>query len=178
MSVTRLLVEDDAPAVAELLRENRGFLAPWQPRRPDAWFTDAGQLAVAQRSLEDHSAGRGVPMVVLEQGAVVGTISLQTVVRGALQSCSVGYWLAESAQGRGLATAALREAVDVAFGELRLHRVQAETLLDNTRSQRVLERVGFVRYGVAPDYLQIDGRWQANALHQLITPTPELVVTG
>lgn len=178
MSVTRLLVEDDAPVVAELLRENRGFLAPWQPRRPDGWFTDAGQLTVARRSLEEHSAGRGVPMVVLEQGAVVGTISLQTVVRGAFQSCSVGYWLAESAQGRGLATAALREAVDVAFSQLRLHRVQAETLLDNTRSQRVLERVGFVRYGVAPDYLQIDGRWQANALHQLITSTPELVLTG
>lgn len=178
MSVTRLLVEDDAPVLAELLRENRGFLAPWQPRRPDGWFTEASQLAVVRRSLKERSAGQGVPMVVLEQGAVVGTISLQTVVRGAFQSCSVGYWLAESAQGRGLATTALREAVDVAFGELRLHRVQAETLLDNTRSQRVLERVGFVRYGVAPEYLQIDGRWQTNVLHQLITPTPELVVTG
>ena len=176
--VTRLLVEDDAPVLAELLRENRAFLAPWQPRRPEHWFTDAGQLSVARRGLEDHAAGRSVPLVVLDGGRVVGTMSLQSLIRGAFQSCSVGYWLAETAQGRGLATAALREAVALAFGELRLHRVQAETLLHNVPSQRVLERVGFVRYGVAPDYLQIDGRWQDNALYQLITPTPELVATG
>ena len=104
-------------------------------------------------------------------------MSLQTVVRGALPSGSVGYWLAASAQGRGLATAALREAVDVAFSVLRLRRVQADTLLHDTRSGRVLERVGFVRYGAGTSYLQIAGRWQDNALHQLITPTPELVVS-
>lgn len=178
MSVTRLLVEDDAPVLAELLRENRGFLAPWQPRRPDGWFTEASQLAVVRRSLEERSAGQGVPMVVLEQGAVVGTISLQTVVRGAFQSCSVGYWLSRDAQGRGLATTALREATTLAFDELRLHRVQAETLTHNERSKRVLLRVGFSLYGDAPQYLHIAGRWQDNLLYQLLTPSPERVVTA
>jgi len=54
-------------------------------------------------------------------------ITLQSIIRGFFQSCSVGYWIAEGAQGRGLATAALREATLVAFYELGLHRVQAET---------------------------------------------------
>ena len=48
----------------------------------------------------------------------------------------------------------------VAFGELGLHRLQAETLLDNVASQKVLERNGFVRIGMAPTYLKIAGRWQ------------------
>ncbi|GAA0325518.1 GNAT family N-acetyltransferase [Kineococcus aurantiacus] len=39
----------------------------------------------------------------------------------------------------------------LAFKELALHRVQAETLVDNVRSQRVLKRVGFTRYGLAPE---------------------------
>lgn len=58
---------------------------------------------------------------------------------------------------------------------MRLHRVQAETLLANTRSQRVLQRVGFDRFGEAAAFVQIAGRWQDCAMYQLLTPTPELV---
>jgi ribosomal-protein-alanine N-acetyltransferase len=60
----------------------------------------------------------------------------------------------------------------VAFEELGLHRVQAETLLLNVRSQRVLERNGFVRFGVAPKYLKIAGEWQDSARYQLLTDIP------
>lgn len=46
----------------------------------------------------------------------------------------------------------------------------------NHRSQRVLERLGFVEYGRASSYMYIAGEWQDNVLYQLITPTPEAVV--
>jgi ribosomal-protein-alanine N-acetyltransferase len=45
---------------------------------------------------------------------------------------------------------------------------EAATLLDNVRSQRVLERSGFVRFGVAPAYLKIAGRWQDHAMYQIV----------
>jgi len=67
-----------------------------------------------------------------------------------------------------VATAALRQIVGVAFGELGLHRIQGETLLDNAASQRVLERNGFARIGMAPEYLKIAGRWQDCILYQLV----------
>ena len=178
MSVTRLLALDDAAELAALLCDNRGHLAPWQPLRPDSWFTETGQQQAAAAALEQHVAGSSVPLVIHENGAILGTITLQSVIRGAFQSCSVGYWLAESAQGRGYATRALREAVDLAFGELRLHRVQAETVPGNVRSRRVLQRLGFVQYGAAEKYLHLAGGWQDNLLYQLLTPTPERVVTS
>jgi ribosomal-protein-alanine N-acetyltransferase len=56
----------------------------------------------------------------------------------------------------------------VAFDELRLHRIQAETLPHNVRSQRVLERNGFARIGLAPEYLSIGGRWQDHIMYQLL----------
>jgi len=80
-----------------------------------------------------------------------------------------------TAQGQGLAIQALREAVHLAFHELHLHRVQAETLVHNLWSQRVLDRLGFARYGLAPAYLKIAGRWQDNLLYQLLTPAPEFL---
>lgn len=66
---------------------------------------------------------------------------------------------------------AVREIVRVAFEELGLHRVRAETLLHNVRSQRVLERNGFVRFGMAPRYLNIAGRWQDHAMYQVVNPS-------
>jgi len=176
VAVTRLLTLDDAPVLTDLLRGNRAFLAPWQPLRPDGFYTVEGQQESVAQALLQHEAGSSLPLVIVDHRArAVGTITLQSIIRGAFQSCSVGYWLAEDAQGRGLATRALREAVHRAFHDLRLHRVQAETLVHNFPSQRVLDRVGFIRYGLAPSYLNIAGRWQDNLLYQLLTPAPELV---
>ena len=139
------------------------------PRR--GYFTKAGQRADIERALERHSHGTALPSVILDTGgAVVGRITLNGIVRGAFQSCSVGYWLSAAAGGRGLATIALRETIGVAFGELGLHRIQAETLPHNVASQRVLERNGFQRIGMAPTYLKIAGSWQDFLLYQVINP--------
>ncbi len=105
-----------------------------------------------------------------ESGELAGRINLNNIVRGAFQSGSLGYWVSAAENGRGLATAAVREMVQLAFGELRLHRVEAGTLLRNVGSQRVLERNGFVRYGMAPQYIKIAGQWQDHVLFQLISP--------
>jgi [ribosomal protein S5]-alanine N-acetyltransferase len=165
----RLITPDDAPVLAHLSRVNRDFLAPWEPARTEGHFTEAGQLVTIQAVLAEHAHGRSVPCVIVDQaGEVVGRINLNNIVRGASQSASLGYWLNEASGGRGLATAAVRDITRMAFAELGLHRIQADTLVDNVRSQRVLARTGFVRIGLAPSYLRIAGRWQDCILHQLI----------
>jgi ribosomal-protein-alanine N-acetyltransferase len=162
---------DDAPVLADLVRSNQEFLAPWEPLRGEDYFTEAGQRADIERALERHSQGTVLPSVILDAaGAVVGRITLNGIARGAFQSCSVGYWLSAAEGGRGLATIALRETIGVAFGELGLHRIQAETLVHNVASQRVLERNGFRRIGMAPTYLKIAGSWQDCLLYQVINP--------
>lgn len=173
VSVTRLLTLGDAPVLTELARANRDFLAPWEPARDDEFFSVDGQRERVGDVLRRHALGSVLPLVILgESGRVAGRITLNEIVRGPFQSCSVGYWLAAADTGRGLATAALREVVGMAFGELGLHRVEAGTLPHNIRSQRVLERNGFVRYGLAPAYLKIAGKWQDHVLYQVLNPEP------
>ncbi len=48
--------------------------------------------------------------------------------------------------------------------------MEAGTLVHNLGSQRVLERNGFVRFGLAPQYLRIAGRWQDHVLFQVLNP--------
>src|SRR5680860_1806368 len=73
VSATRLVTLDDIPVLAELLRANRDFLAPWQPIWGDDYFTVDGQLAVIRAALERHEQGSTLPHVILDDsGGVVG----------------------------------------------------------------------------------------------------------
>lgn len=169
MAVTRLIKLADAATLARLVTANRDYLAPWSPRQHDRYFTEDGQREVLVRDLAAYELGGMLPLAIVDAGgAMCGRINLNSIVRGAFQSASVGYWVSESRIGRGLASAAVADVIGVGFGKYRLHRLEAATLLHNTPSQRVLARNGFRPFAVSEAYLKIDGRWQDHILFQLL----------
>jgi len=133
------LTLDEARAVVALDRDGRAWAAD---------YPTEGDLVVAGIACEagehyDETAAFGVYQVRLrETGDAVGGIGfIHPPEQG---EAEVGYGLAESARGRGLATEALRAVAEWA----KAHGVTllvAMTALDNRPSQRVLERVGFSR---------------------------------
>lgn len=170
MKTSRLITLADAEILVDLYARNREFLAPWVPIRPDEYFTVAGQRADIGTALDRCARGTALPHVILnESGDVAGRITINDIVRGAFQSCSLGYWLSESDNGRGLASAAVGHIMRTAFEDLGLHRIEAGTLRNNARSRHVLERNGFVRFGIAPMYLKIAGEWQDHVLYQALS---------
>lgn len=164
---------DDAEALRALVADNRDFFRTGEPRRPEEFYTLAGQTEVIRSSAAASEAGTARMFLIEDDGEVVGRANLNSIIRGALQSAAVGYVVAREHTGRGVATAALRLLVRHAFDDLGLHRLQGETLVDNAASQGVLRACGFERYGTAPDYLRIDGRWRTCALFQLLDPAWE-----
>ncbi|MEY2517923.1 MAG: [ribosomal protein S5]-alanine N-acetyltransferase, partial [bacterium] len=104
--------------------------------------------------------------LILEDGELAGEVAISHVVRRSFQSGNVGYWVAGERCGRGVATAAVAAICAYAFEELELHRLEAGTLLHNVASQIVLDRNGFVPFGVAPEYLRIAGSWCDHVLFQ------------
>ncbi|XVU24396.1 GNAT family N-acetyltransferase [Actinoplanes sp. CA-054009] len=167
-ATTRLTTEGDAAEIAALLRANRDFLAPWEPVRPAEFFTDEGQRRLITETLRQYDGGATLPHVIIDDGRIVGRVMLTGIARGPFQSCHLGYWVAREANGRGIASAAVGRVAGLAFGELGLHRIEAGTLVHNIASQKVLERNGFQRYGLAPRYLKIAGEWQDHVLFQLL----------
>jgi ribosomal-protein-alanine N-acetyltransferase len=57
-----------------------------------------------------------------------------------------------------------------AFDDLGLHRIEAAHALDNQRSKKLLERMGFERVGVIRGFLLTGGRWRDTVLHSLSNP--------
>jgi ribosomal-protein-alanine N-acetyltransferase len=167
MSHLRPLDIGHAERLAELVTRSREFLAPWEPVRPDSYFTVAGQREAVAQSLKARATGLMEPFVIVDDdGLVVGRINLNNIVRGPFQSASTGYWLDQQATGQGLATMAVGELVELAFGALGLHRVEAGTLPNNLASQAVLLRNGFEQFGYAPRYLAIAGVYSDHLLYQ------------
>jgi ribosomal-protein-alanine N-acetyltransferase len=161
----RPLVLSDAARLSELQTADREILAMYD--YDDEWFTPAGQRARLEGLAPRVRAGVTHPFAILDDaGDLAGTLFVNDVVRGRLQSAALGYWVGSSYTGRGLATRAVQAAVAHAFGPLGLHRVEAATLVDNHASQRVLEHNGFSRYGVAKRYLFIRGAWRDHILFQ------------
>ena len=72
----------------------------------------------------------------------------------------IGYGVATELRGKGLATAAVRELVRVAFSDPVVVEVYAETATDNVASRRVVEKAGFRHLGRRPtDADGIVDRW-------------------
>ena len=153
----RPLVEGDAEALLALRLANRDFLSPFDPERPAEYFTLEQQRELARNP---------TAFAILEELQIAGVITLSNVSYGAFRSAIVGYWVDAQRNGRGLASRALAAVVTHAFGELSLHRLEAGTLVDNVASQRVLEKNGFERIGIARDYLHINGAWRDHILFQ------------
>jgi ribosomal-protein-alanine N-acetyltransferase len=160
--VIRPVRPEDSEELAALYLANRDFLAPFEPVRPPDFFTADGQRERLQRQLD----GETHPFAILDDGAIAGTINVFHIVRESLQSCTIGYWIDGARNGRGLATGAVGEILVFAFEDLALHRVDAATLVDNVPSQRVLEKNGFERIGLARRFLRINDEWRDFFLFQ------------
>jgi ribosomal-protein-alanine N-acetyltransferase len=171
--ILRLAGASDIPALLSYFTDNAAHLAPTSPLLPPEFFTEPYWRAQVARNREEFFAGRSVRLYLFPRGepnAVIGNLSLNSIVRGAAHYCDLGYSLAEDRQGQGLMSEAVAAAIRFAFDELRLHRVKAAYLPTNERSARLLRRLGFVVEGYARDYLLIQGRWQDQVLVGLVNP--------
>lgn len=104
-----------------------------------------------------RAQGMLAPYVIegLETGTLLGGASLHHFdpMRDVVE---LGYWLFVRARGRGVATRVVRELSNHAFAN-GIWRVEAHVRVGNEASERVLERVGFVREGVKGQFLRHEG---------------------
>ncbi|WDL96010.1 GNAT family N-acetyltransferase [Alicyclobacillus sp. ALC3] len=165
----RRLEMNDLDALLDLRVRNRLFLQPFEPVTVDSHYTLEGQQEVfekVQRNWETGS-GYGFGIFLTHQDRLIGRVNLSNVVRGAWESCTLGYFLDEHSNGHGFTTEAVRLAIGFAFGPAKLHRVQAAVMPRNVRSIRVLEKTGFRYEGLSKFYLRINGVWEDHNLYSI-----------
>jgi len=98
--------------------------------------------------------------VVTNEDELAGVINLNEIVRYGFQSAYLGYYAFTPHAGKGLMRTALALVLARAFGDLGLHRVEANIQPGNRRSIALVRGLGFRHEGLARSYLKISGRWR------------------
>jgi ribosomal-protein-alanine N-acetyltransferase len=158
--VLRPVSPKDAAAYARAYTRNFAHLEPWEPIRPDDFYTEPGQYSRLKQLDEDRREGR-IQRWTFDRGdgEVYGSITLSNIELGIFLNARMGYWVDAELNGRGLATAAVNAVCNYARQRWNLHRVEAGTNVENTASQRVLAKCGFEEIGLSRAHLFVNGRW-------------------
>jgi [ribosomal protein S5]-alanine N-acetyltransferase len=161
---------NDAQVVVDYYLRNQSHLAEWEPVRDDAFYSLAGTEERLQQAWVASQSGSGYSfgIVLKDSGDLIGMCAFNNIVRGVFQACHLGYSIDGAHQGKGLMFEALSGGIAYMFDQVGLHRVMANHLPHNRRSESLLQRLGFEREGYARSYLLINGVWQDHVLNSLV----------
>src|SRR3712207_5508780 len=157
----RYLAAGDEAEFLALVRDSRSLHRPWAypPERADQ-FQDL--LAKCRR---DDSIC--VLATDRETGAIAGVFTVSQIVRGAFQSAFLGYYAAARYAGRGYMREGIHLVVELSFGPLALHRLEANIQPGNAASIALAKGAGFRLEGFSPRYLLIGGQWRDHERYAL-----------
>jgi ribosomal-protein-serine acetyltransferase len=145
-SSIHLLEARHAEELFALTDRNRLYLRQWLP-----WLDQVTEVdhttSFIEGTLRQFSEGNGFQGGLWYRGKFVGVAGLHGIARHH-RTTSIGYWLGEEYQGRGLMTRAVARMLDHLFGELGLNHVEIKAATGNLKSRAIPERLGFVLEGV------------------------------
>jgi ribosomal-protein-serine acetyltransferase len=153
----RQLEPRDAVALFHLIDRSRPYLRQWLP-----WIDENGALADTQFFIADailqRNRNEGLHTGLWHRGELAGVVGLHHI-DWSNQSASIGYYLGEAYQGKGLMTQACRVLMAHAFDTLNLHRVEIRSAPGNLKSRAIAVRLGFVEDGRIREAAYINGRY-------------------
>ena len=150
----------DLDALLAFELANRAFFEATINARPPAYYSREGVARAIGAAIEDAANDRGYQFLVKSaQGELLGRVNLSGIKRAHFHSGVLGYRIGQSAGGRGVASAAVGQVLEIAFGQLGLKRIEADASVANAGSIRVLERNGFVQYGRSRRSFELQGQW-------------------
>jgi ribosomal-protein-serine acetyltransferase len=164
----RLLEESDAEELYRLVDANRAYLAEWMPWAAGQTLEQTANFI--RGALRRYAERNGFEMGLMLDERMIGAAGFAGIDWVA-RSTSIGYWLAEEHQGRGVMTRAVQALVDHAFGELELHRVEIQAAEGNRRSRAIPERLGFQLEGILREAECVGGRYLNLAVYGLLAPS-------
>ena len=161
----RPLEAEAVPELYALIEANREHLGRWMP-----WAADqdlVGTERFVAEAEEQLIRDDGFQAMVAPEGEIVGVAGFHAI-DWINRNTSLGYWLAEDAQGKGTMTEVVRALVSHAFYEWELHRVEIHCAPGNARSRAIPERLGFREEARLRETEMVGGRYLDSIVYGLL----------
>ncbi len=100
---------------------------------------------------------------------LIGTIGFWRLEKEHFRA-EIGYMLHPAHQRKGITKEAIRKVLDYGFTTLNLHSVEANTNVENTASQKLVESLGFVQEAHFRENYYYKGKFLDSAIYCLLSP--------
>lgn len=156
--------EDDAPALLALASDPG--VTQWFSWGP--YSTIDEPLAYIERARQWREAGTQIDMLIVDhEHGPAGITGLSEIVARDRRAV-VGTWVGRQFWGTGVNAMSKALILHLGFIGMELERIAAPTDVRNARSQRALEKLGFVREGVLRSYHRHGDTFKDVALYALL----------
>ncbi len=137
----------DAQTFFNVAQENNIHLRQWL-----GWLDDDKTVSDTENYIEESNErlekGEGLDLGIFCKDKLVGGIGFFPIDT-ANKKTSVAYWLTQESQGKGIMIDSLKVALEYAFAELKLNRIEVTCATDNVKSSALPKKLGFALEGVA-----------------------------
>lgn len=168
--ILRIADPYEAEKAAKFYERNQERFADTRMKYADDFFTErhwAKQLQQMQIDFEEDRSACFFLVDPSDSSKFVGSINFSNFVRGAFQACYLGYSVDTEYEGKGYMTECVADGITFVFNDLNLHRIMANYIPENARSEKLLLKLGFEKEGFAKDYLYLNGKWRDHILTSL-----------
>ncbi|MBF4693273.1 GNAT family N-acetyltransferase [Fusibacter ferrireducens] len=163
--ILKVLDESYAESVMQFYIKNKDFLEPFEHTKSKTFYTLENHKLTLRLEEEAFLKMNMVRFWLFKKEDTqferpIGSLALTNIIRGVFKSCFLGYKMDKDEINKGYMTEAIQAVVKIAFGYMKLHRIEANIMPRNERSIKVVEKCGFVKEGLARQYLKINGIWE------------------
>lgn len=165
--ILRVPNQEDLSAIRDFEDRNHCHLRKWESIKPTNNEPVHNRLENWIKECEEGKSVRFFTRPKDNPDKIIGFCNFTQIFHGAFQACYLGYKIDYEYEGKGLMFEALEASIKYVFEEVSIHRIMANYMPINTRSAKLLHRLGFIIEGYAKNYLLINGQWEDHILTAL-----------
>lgn len=170
-----LQVEDSSKAeqILSFYEKNRILFEPFEPTRPENFYTLSYQQAALQYEYSEIVKGKTLRYYIYLKDSpdtIIGSLNFSRIEHGPFSKAAIGYKIDRDHQRHGYAAEACQAAIPVLFSNYKIHRIEARVSPDNLASIKLLEHLGFQFEGMEYKSIEVNGIFQDHFRYSLIAP--------
>ena len=175
----KYILEDDAVLLRPLESSDLGHLAPFSINEPDIWKYSLIQAGGGEAQMQHYISiamdakqmQKEYPFIVFDkkQNKYAGSTRFYDI-QLENKTLQLGYtWYGKQFQGTGLNKACKYELLNFGFENIQFKRIQFSADLENTKSQRAIEKLGALQEGIfRNNYVDSEGKSKDDVYYSII----------
>lgn len=152
-----LLEERHAAELFDVIERERSYLRQWLPW-VDLTTEVEHTVHFIKTSLEQFANNEGFAAGIWWGSDIIGVLGTHKT-DWLNRKVEIGYWIATAFQGQGIITDACRAAINHAFCEWKLNRVEIHCAVGNEKSCAIPKRLGFQFEGLLREAQLVNGKY-------------------